>query len=160
MYRGMVDTTRHFESGACEACRGPDNARRAAYELVRSQPGGSNFLTAEPLRLTMNGNGELETSGYSSNSHNYVCPTCQKTFSALSGLMQHQSSRPQCGKAGKHVNLRLGYSQPPQQKMRFFHGTTWGNARTIKRNGFLPSVRAYDSPMPCECAYMYMHACD
>ena len=36
-YRGMTDTAIHFESGACVSCRGKDDARRAAYNLVQGQ---------------------------------------------------------------------------------------------------------------------------
>ena len=143
MYRGLVDTTRHFESGACDACRGETNARRAAYALVSGQQGGANFLTAAPKLLTLSSGGELQSSGYSADGPNYRCPGCNKTFGALSALMQHTSSRPQCSARGEHLNLRLGMSamSPPSstQRMKFFHGTTWDKAMAISNKGFVPS---------------------
>ena len=56
MYRGMTDTASHFESGACDGCRGESNARRAAYDLVQNQSNGRSFLTS-PLLLTDGGGG-------------------------------------------------------------------------------------------------------
>jgi len=143
MYRGMTDTAMHFESGACQACRGTDNARRAAYQLVAGQQNGSAFLSA-PQMLTFNGRMD-EQSGYSDTGHNYCCPGCGKTFAMLSSLMQHTSNT-QCSNSGQHVNLRLGFNggggggASSSQQMRFFHGTTWHAATTIERDGFLPST--------------------
>ena len=87
--------------------------------------------------------GELQPPGYDADGPNYRCPGCNKTFNALSALMQHTQSRPQCSSRGQHLNLRLGLSPSgataSAQNMRFFHGTTWAAANTIKSNGFVPS---------------------
>ena len=140
MYRGMTDGAAHFESGSCQSCLGGENARKAAYQLVKGQAGGSSFL-ANPLMLTMNG---YSDGGYSADGPNYKCPGCEKTFSMLSSLMQHTQNRPQCLSRGEHVNLRIGgpqssSSQQQPQMMKFFHGTTWEKANQIQRQGFLPS---------------------
>jgi hypothetical protein len=126
----------HFESGACTACRGVENARQAAYNLVMTQAGGKNFLSS-PQLLTQYGNDA--PSGYSASGTNYRCPACNKTFTLISSLLQHQKMSTQC-QHGQHVNLRLGgpASSGPQTH-RFFHGTTWDKAVQIQRNGFIPS---------------------
>lgn len=137
-YRGMTDAAMHFESGSCEACRGQDNARRAAHQLVLSQPGGRNFLASRPLMLDYNGQGSGDNYEYTGN-QDYECAACHRRFSLLSSLMQHQQNRPQCLAGGQHVNARLGFSAPAAQRMRFYHGTTWATAKQIERDGFLPS---------------------
>lgn len=139
MYRGMTDTMGHFDSGACGACKGQENARRAAYQLVSGQQGGGAFLSG-PLLLTHSGD---QGGGYTG-TNDYHCPGCQKRFSIVTSLMQHTENRPECSQRGQHVNLRLGHSsshsgggQP--QRMKFCHGTTWRNARNIEHAGFVPS---------------------
>jgi hypothetical protein len=138
MYRGLTDTALHFESGSCAGCKGQENARRAAYQLVAQQAkGGSNFLT-NPLMLTDGGSASV--GGYSKEGPNYRCPSCGKTFRLVSALMQHQQSTA-CIAAGKQVNLRIGngMQQSAVQQYKFFHGTTWPRANEIDRNGFIPS---------------------
>ena len=141
LYRGMTDGALHFESGACTACKGADNARKVAYDFLSNQKGSHHFLTA-PLMLT---NCAGSTSGgYTTENPNYRCPTCNKTFMMLSGLMQHLSNKPQCAKSGMQPNVRLGLPAPPTspeppRKHRFFHGTSWSNACAIERNGFIAS---------------------
>lgn len=137
MYRGLTDTAKHFESGGCSACRGAENARRAAYQLVAGQQHSSKFL-ANPLMLT---NGGSRDGGYDEDGPNYRCPACSKTFRLLSGLMQHTANRAECAARGEHPNIKLLGGPPastPQQH-RFYHGTTWSNAVAIQRDGFLPS---------------------
>jgi len=132
-YRGLTDTALHFESGACSACKGKNNARRAAYDIVSQQPGGSNFIVQ---RIT-----DGERSGaWTPDGHNFKCPSCKKKFGTVSALMQHQQSTP-CIGAGRQVNLRLGNgdSSRREQTLKFFHGTTWKRAKDIERNGFIPS---------------------
>ena len=137
MYRGMTDTAAHFESGSCVACRGTDNARRAAYQLVAAAQGGRQFLANQQLLLTHNG--EL-TGGYNAGGTNYNCPACGKTFSLLTSLLQHQENRAACRANGQNVNLRLGNNAGhTRQTLRFYHGTTWGSAQQIRTNGFIPS---------------------
>lgn len=145
MYRGMTDAAMHFESGSCDSCRGKDNARRAAYQLVANQRGGSNFL-ARPQLLTFNGSGFSDSGGgYSDVEPNYKCSACGRHFHQLSSLMQHQQNRSQCTTNGQHVNARIGYNggggggAPSSQRLKFFHGTTWENALRIERDGFLAS---------------------
>lgn len=135
MYRGLTDTALHFESGSCTACKGQDNARRAAYQLVAQRKGGANFLT-NPLMLTDGDGG----GGYSEEGPNYRCPSCPRTFKLVSALMQHQQSTA-CLSAGRQVNLRLGngVQHAEVQKLKFFHGTTWRKANEIHSNGFIPS---------------------
>ena len=137
MYRDLTGTALHFESGQCSACRGPDNARRAAYELVAQQSGGRNFL-ANPLMIT---NGGETAGGFTADGPNYRCPSCQRTFRFVSALMQHQQST-QCIGAGRHVNLRIGNGGQHRERRqyKFFHGTTWPKAKEILRNGFIPSA--------------------
>ena len=136
LYRGLTDTALHFESGSCAACKGQDNARRAAYQLVTQQRGGANFLV-NPLMLT---DGSGNTGGYTEEGPNYRCPSCKKSFRFFSALMQHLQSTP-CLGAGKQVSLRIGNGaqQLETQKFKFFHGTTWPIAIEIERNGFIPS---------------------
>ena len=134
MYRGMTDTAAHFESGACAACEGQDNARRAAYRIVSNQQGGGSFLIA-PLLLTHDGG---QGGGYTG-TNDYHCPGCQKPFSLLTSLLQHTENSPECSQRGQHVNLRLGHSGGQPQRMKFCHGTTWQNALSIERAGFIPS---------------------
>lgn len=126
----------HFESGSCNACRGKDAARRAAYDLVANQPGGSRFLT-NPRMLTYDGQ---VGGGYSDSGHNYQCHACGKTFGQLSSFMQHTQNRPAC-RDGQHVNanLKLTHSTPQPERLRFFHGTTWAKACAIEQQGFVPS---------------------
>ena len=137
MYRDLTGTALHFESGQCSACRGPDNARRAAYELVAQQSGGRNFL-ANPLMIT---DGGETAGGFTADGPNYRCPSCQRTFRFVSALMQHQQST-QCIGAGRHVNLRIGNGGQHRERRqyKFFHGTTWPKAKEILRNGFIPSA--------------------
>lgn len=139
MYRGMADTASHFESGGCSACRGKSNARKAAYQLVAGQQGGSNFLANDTKLLTMSADGGVQAGGYSEKGPNYCCPACRRKFKDLSGLMQHTQSRPACRESGQQVNLRLGVSPPSVQRMKFYHGTTWDRANSIQSDGFLPS---------------------
>lgn len=134
MYRGMTDTMSHIESGACGACKGQENARRAAYKLVSGQQGGGAFLTG-PLLLTHSGD---QGGGYTG-TNDYHCPGCKKRFSTVTSLMQHTENRPECSQRGQHVNLRLGHSGGQPQRMKFCHGTTWQNAQNIARAGFVPS---------------------
>lgn len=136
LYRGMTDAAMHFESGSCNACRGKDAARRAAYDLVANQPGGSRFLT-NPRMLTYDGQ---VGGGYSDSGHNYQCHACGKTFGQLSSFMQHTQNRPAC-RDGQHVNanLKLTHSTPQPERLRFFHGTTWAKACAIEQQGFVPS---------------------
>ena len=135
MYRGLTDTALHFESGSCAACMGQDNARRAAYQLVSQQKGGTNFLT-NPLMIT---DGGAAQGGYTDEGPNYQCPSCHKRFRHLSALMQHQQSTA-CISAGRQVSLRIGMQQPAVQQYKFFHGTTWPKADKIRRDGFIPST--------------------
>jgi len=142
-YRGLTDTAAHFESGSCTSCLGEENARRAAFDLVAGQRGGRSFLASAPLMLE-DGPGSGGGGGYSYDGPNFKCAACGKLFSKLASLMQHTENRPACKSQGHHPNLRIG---PPQgthhesmtHTFKFFHGTTWENALSIERNGFLPS---------------------
>ena len=138
--RGLTDTAIHFESGACTACKGKSNARRVAYDMIRQQHHSSKFLT-NPLMLT---NGDSRDGGSDENGYNYRCPACSKSFKLLSALMQHTANTPACASTGQHPNFKLlggpTVSQSSPQQYKFFHGTSWANARSISSNGFIPST--------------------
>ena len=68
--------------------------------MVLQQPGGSQFLNA-PLLLLTDAGGTLA----GSDGKSYRCPVCQKTFSLISSLLQHQKNT-QCQQTAQHVNLR------------------------------------------------------
>jgi hypothetical protein len=139
-YRGLTDTALHFESGACSACKGKDKARRATYDIVSQQPGGSNFLVQ---RITDGERG----GAWTPDGHNFKCRKCEKKFGTVGALMQHQQSTT-CLGPGRQVNLRLGNGDSSRrvQTLRFWHGTTWKRAKAIERNGFIPSPKGRLGP--------------
>lgn len=106
MYRSMTDTALHFETGYCTGCPGRENARKAAYDLVRQRSGADQFLS-NPRMLTYDGE---PRGGWQSGDKNYRCPSCSREFEALGSLMQHQENRAQCRSGASHArNLSLGY---------------------------------------------------
>eukprot|EP00965_Chrysotila_dentata_P204136 6182154-Pleurochrysis_carterae.AAC.7 len=127
----------HFESGSCTSCLGAAQAQRAAYDIVKSQPGSDRFLTGTKL-LTMSG-GNLEYGSYREDADNYQCPACGKTFSLLSSLTQHSANRMECMAGGMHPNLQIGHTQSAPMVKKFYHGTRWDHAHRILEDGFLPS---------------------
>jgi len=80
-FRTSADAVLHLESGACEGCRGKDNAHGAIFNFVqRNAPG----LMSQHLMIE-NGSGVPRQA--------YRCQTCDKAFNNLSSLMQHQTAK-------------------------------------------------------------------
>lgn len=102
-YKRPADVAVHVETGYCNGCPGKENARRFAYDLVRTRGGQDSLIN--PVSITDGGG---SSGGYQENGMNYQCSTCGKQFKALGSLMQHQSSRPQCASSGLN-NLQLGF---------------------------------------------------
>ena len=110
MHYTMGDTAQHFESGRCPSCPGQEAARRAAYQLVRQREYDAgvqgSFTNGGQALLTFNGNGQQDWSqGYEAGGKNYRCPSCQKSFGTLGGMLNHVQARPQCQQSGGHLQL-------------------------------------------------------
>ena len=93
-FKSGADAVLHVESGYCPGCRGRDNAERQIYNFVRRQAPG---LINNQLMI------EYGDSAVPSNA--YSCSYCNKAFSKLSALMQHQSSKHD---GGNTSHLRIG----------------------------------------------------
>ena len=111
----MPGVAGHFESGACPACPGRENAQRAAYGFVRQQEQRSGYdgmftgNTRQMLAFDSSGRTDY-ASGYEQGGSNYECPGCGRKFSSLQGLISHTEAKPQCrGQSAGRVNLQLTF---------------------------------------------------
>ena len=81
-FKSKIGAMHHLENGHCPHCPGVDNARRAAFNFVRRNPIGRNFL--QPMLQD-----RARSDRSSLPEKPYQCPSCYKKFKTMGALTQH-----------------------------------------------------------------------
>lgn len=87
-FRSATNAIQHLEAGSCTGCRGREQARSQIYQFVSQR--ASHLLTSQPAL-------EYHGGPYTVPDRPYQCQYCDKGFTHLSSMMQHQASRHQSG---------------------------------------------------------------
>merc|ERR1712106_664629 len=84
-FRSATNAVQHVESGACNGCKGKDNARENIYKFIGSNNASRSLLAHRPA---------LDYDGRSAGGRvpdlPYECRACGRKYKQVSSLMQHQ----------------------------------------------------------------------
>ena len=80
-FKSGAGAAQHFESGGCSGCHGQEQARRMAYNFVKSQAATQQFMVPQLTYCGDSDGGIPDTP--------YQCTNCYRQFREVSAMMQH-----------------------------------------------------------------------